>query len=503
MMVPPGPYIACGAAAGELCLLILAGVVLSLESELTLAEAIVYGIVCTMMALSFIYQLSFATHLSTLGIAAEILLVAAAAGYLCLHAGKLKGAYRALRRFVWQNPAALTGLMAMGTWLGWTALTRLPDAPQWSFLWPVISMETSGQMSTVGPSINHSALSHLLLRHSGWFGFGIFGWLSYGAIGAGTYALARRYAWPETALTSAMVVLSAPRLVYYAVTPGMEMIPAAAVMFALVALYRTLERATAADFFLLWVGISFAVSGNPIGFAYPAILVGLSALVLIRRHGGRIWWRLVKEKPWAALLAVGPIGVFSQLLPMMAGTGAQRAHYVPNDAGIVGGIANLARYFHEGLHLHPAIDAVIDHVFGFSPEAIVSTMNTAVLEPLFGQRGTAEAFLGANLQGPANAWFGPLSFLLVVPAWIVAMVRGPRRLKAVAVSLAGYAYLAGLIPAWTPSNAGLFTVFFVGSGYMTAYMLPPWRITAHRRLFIQVLCLLLMVYACVSMKLGL
>ncbi len=502
-MMSPWPIIACGAAVGEVSLLVWAGTLLCLENDLTLAEALVYGAVGTMMVLSLTYQLTFVTHLSTLGATAEAFLVLAAAIYLFLHAGRLRGVALMLREMVRHNPVAMTGLLAMSVWLCWTAMTRLPDDQQWAFLWPVISMEQTGGMHTVGPFLNHRVLAHLMLRHAGRFGFGIFGLLSYTAVGAGTYALARRYAWPETALTSAMVVMSAPRMVYHAVTPGMEMIPAAAVMFVLVALYRVLERATPSDFFLLWVGISFAVSDNPIGIAYPVILVGLSLLVLFRRHGGRIWWHLIRERPLAAWLALGPVCVFSQLFQMISGEDAQAAHVVSNADGIVGGIANLARYVHESLHLPPALDGLIAHLFGLSPDAVLNTLYKVVLLPLFGQQGAAETFAGANLQGPANAWFGPLGWFLVVPAWLMAMIRGPRRLKAVAVSLAGYVYLAGLIPAWVQGNARLFTVFFVGAGYMTAYMLPPWHITVPRRRFIQVLCLLTMVYACVHMNLGL
>jgi len=81
-------------------------------------------------------------------------------------------------------------------------------------------------------------------------------------------------------------------------------------------------------------------------------------------------------------------------------------------------------------------------------------------------------------------------------------VRGPRRLKAVAVSLAGYVYLSSLIPAWMPGNAGLFTVFFTSAGFMTAYLLPPWHFTGRRRWFVQMICLALMAYAVAHMTYG-
>ena len=61
--------------------------------------------------------------------------------------------------------------------------------------------------------------------------------------------------------------------------------------------------------------------------------------------------------------------------------------------------------------------------------------------------------------------------------------------------MAGYGYLACLIPAWTPANGATFTRFFACSGFMVAFLLPPWRLGRRDMLGIQAFCLLLLFYA--------
>jgi hypothetical protein len=86
--------------------------------------------------------------------------------------------------------------------------------------------------------------------------------------------------------------------------------------------------------------------------------------------------------------------------------------------------------------------------------------------------------------------------ILVGPAWLKALVRGPRRLKAVAVALAGYLYLASLLPAWQPGNGRLFMPFWCCAGFMVAFLLPPWRFTRSGRLGLQGISAALLLYAC-------
>ena len=113
-----------------------------------------------------------------------------------------------------------------------------------------------------------------------------------------------------------------------------------------------------------------------------------------------------------------------------------------------------------------------------------------------GDLGAAAPFSVSWAPGAAGAWFGPLGFFLVLPAVAYALVRGPRRLKAVAVAMAGYVYIVTLAVAWAPGNARYFTVLFACCGFMTAFFLPPWRFSSGGKRRLQVIGALLLFYGC-------
>jgi hypothetical protein len=97
------------------------------------------------------------------------------------------------------------------------------------------------------------------------------------------------------------------------------------------------------------------------------------------------------------------------------------------------------------------------------------------------------------------AWFGPLAFFLVQPAVVVALIRGPRRLKAVALALAVYVYLVCLIPGWHPGNVCFFSFFYALAGFFTAFILPPWRLGRRANRGLQIFCLLVLVHSCLAL----
>ena len=72
--------------------------------------------------------------------------------------------------------------------------------------------------------------------------------------------------------------------------------------------------------------------------------------------------------------------------------------------------------------------------------------------------------------------FGPFAVLLVIPAMIYALVRGPRRLKTLTVAWIGYLYLASLVVTWSPGNIATLSPLFAANGFLVAFWLPPWRL---------------------------
>ncbi|MCA1787676.1 MAG: hypothetical protein LC657_17015, partial [Desulfobacteraceae bacterium] len=119
--------------------------------------------------------------------------------------------------------------------------------------------------------------------------------------------------------------------------------------------------------------------------------------------------------------------------------------------------------------------------------------------PLFSPLSSVPAFDLSWYRGEGVSWFGPLAFFLVQPAVAVAMIRGPRKLKAVALALAVYVYLVCLIPGWHPGNGVFFSFFYALAGFFTAFLLPPWRLGIRANQGVQIICLLVLVHSCLAL----
>ncbi len=152
----------------------------------------------------------------------------------------------------------------------------------------------------------------------------------------------------------------------------------------------------------------------------------------------------------------------------------------------------------ESAHFTLQAEQLCRHVFGFSLTVTLMRFYQLAIEPYFGNHGAASAFVLAWTPNARLSWFGPFGFLLVLPALFYALIRGPRRLKAIAIALIGYFYMIALIPAWRPENVRFFTLLFACSGYFSAFLLPPWRLTRARKSILHIACLLLLGYACWS-----
>ncbi|MCF8088305.1 MAG: hypothetical protein K9L23_09615, partial [Desulfotignum sp.] len=118
---------------------------------------------------------------------------------------------------------------------------------------------------------------------------------------------------------------------------------------------------------------------------------------------------------------------------------------------------------------------------------------------LFTQSSSVPVFQLFRNGGAGGSWFGPLAFFLVQPAVVIALFRGPRRLKAVALALAVYVYLGCLIPEWHPGNGVFFSFFYAMAGFFTAFLLPPWRLGRRAQRGLQIICLLILVHSCLAL----
>jgi|GEM_PF-583726 len=508
-------WMAVAAAAAELCILALAAYSVLRARAHTGAEAAAAALLLPLVFLSALFQFAFVAGLPRAAWVVEVLAVGLSLAAIRRHRPMLTSALSDVAK-----GAAAHSLLAVGAggalaYLLLQALAVPPDWTNWTELAPMALLENRGSFfpsnlaggrldAAIDPMarpLNQQILFHLLLRAGTDRGLGLLGLAAYLSIGFSTYALARRYAWPPTALTAALVVVSLPRLVVQAASPGVELMAAASSLLVIVSLYRLIEQPNGDDFFFLLLFLLFSISDPMMGAAFPLILGALSTILLYRRHGGRIWRRLVVGNRLRALAALVPVLLLSQLWrPVVRIAGGEAAAgaasgYLPNTGGLSGAAANLVRYGLETIDLTLPAESLAKWMFGVSPIQTLEGIYRLAAAPLFGHAGAAAPFSIRWLPEASLSWFGPLGCLLVGPAVIYAVLRGPRRIKAVGLALLVYGYLVTLIPAWHPGNARLFSAFFVCGGFCVAFFLPPWRLTKLRRYVLQAVSIGLLLYA--------
>ncbi|MBW1820218.1 MAG: hypothetical protein JRI92_00410 [Deltaproteobacteria bacterium] len=492
----------------EIGLLLLAGFALFRSWGHTFAEAAAYALITTLMLLSCLFQVAFLIGNPSISIGAEAAFTILAAIMAYRLRRYLSQAWFVIRNFVSGHRVAGTVLLICFGYLAMQAFLIPPDSIHWENLGQVLRFQQHGTLFSTDDQalfpINTILLPHLFLRFHTDMGIGLFGLMAYLSIGFSTYSLARRYSWPPTAFTVTMVVMSFPRFVYMATSPGYEIIPAAVAVFCLLAIYRVVERPNIKDLLFLFLGILFCISGKWMCLAFPAVILPLSYILLFRRHGALAWWKLIKDHRWHALLALLPAVIFSQIWLFIYNAVYRGSWLGPegstefayNTDGLFGALANMIRYFLESAHFTVPVDYIGQWMVHFSIAGMFQKIYNFLIAPLFGNLGAAVSFKIAWIPGETLSWFGPFGFFLVIPAVIYALVRGPRRLKATAIALVAYLILLVLVPAWTPENVRFFSILYACGGFCIAFFLPPWRFTKRGKKGLQIASALLLVYAC-------
>ncbi len=514
-----GTLAAVGGLA-EIALFALAGLVLFRRWGYTLAEAAALAALLPAMLVSFLLQVGFLAAALD-----QIRWVLALAGVACLVCtwrerrviGRL---WLQAVRFSRDHPLAVGGLLlALGLLLAAAVASSSPvTATVGGDLvagggWRVTSSGPLGsapsQDQALAP-LNTLILDRMFAGRAVGPATGLFAWSAYLSICFATYALCRRYAWPPTAISVTLLVVSMPRLVFQAVSSGAEIIPAAAALLFVLLLYRTVERPDVKDLLMMLLMLAFSISGGRMCLVFPAVGLGLAAVVLFRRHGGRIWWDMLFQAPLAGLAAVVPFLIFSQTWLIGLNTLAGKnwvgsppgVDWAYNADGLAGFAGNLVRYGLQVLDLTPAGESLAAWVFGINWGVGLQWLHDRLLPTALATRGLAAPFAVCVPPQTDLAWFGPFAGFLMLPALGWAFVKGARRLKALALALGAYFLLVALIPAWMPGNARYFTVFFVCGGCTVAFLLPPWRMTHRRRCFLQLTAIALLALATAAVLQG-
>ncbi len=447
------------------------------------AESASYAVISVFMLLSFLLQLSLITGTSIPFSTIEALCVQVSLVLILRNRTCVFTTWSTIKDFGSKNPPAPVFLGACFLVMAVHAFLPVPEAFQTSLT--ILSPDEKIGVSGTLP-MNHLILFQTFLRFNTHAGAGIFCVLAYFSIGFSTYALARRYSWPPTAFTTAILVMSMPRLVVQAMFPGTETLSIAIALFCILALYRSVELPNPMDLIFLILGLFFCVSQNIAGMIFGLIFFVLSWVVLFRRHG-MIQWKQILGKNYLALLAVVPAAIFSQPWFFLSDAFGSRFSEISdisfNPDGIQGALANLIRYMFESLYFSAPLDLIFNGIFN-PPQFPAGSF--------LGEMGAAQIF---HLAWPPDqvVSFGPTGFFLVVPALVYALIKAPRRLKAVAIAFCIYLYMVCLIIAWAPDNAKFLSLFYVCSGFSISFFLPPWRFTkGFKRIFQAGACLILL-----------
>lgn len=293
-----------------------------------------------------------------------------------------------------------------------------------------------------------------------------------------------------------------PRLAALAPSGRPEIITSSIALLGLLAVFRMVERPYARDGVVLAWAVAFTIGGPAprLPLVLPSVLALLVLVFILRRYDYRTFLPALKAHPFHLLLAILPLIVFTQIPALWFGL--PWIDTPPNRDGLQGSVANLARYLLECGQLPRPLETISLALWDYSPRQWLEQVHQqwmAVLADICpAPCGTPSAFRIVWSPRLPWAWFGPLSLLLILPAMGYALIRAPRRLKALVVALGGYLFLITLIPAWQPGNGYFFTPFFTLGGFCTAFFLPPWRFTRRRRTMLQLVCAGLLGYVCLA-----
>jgi len=444
----------------------------------TFSEAASYGIIIVFMLLSFIRQISFITGYPIISTCIEAVCLIASIILIFRQRSNVPAIFGAIKNFGSANFLPFIFLISCFLYMAIHAFLSVPK----EFPVDFFSFAATSDFPSFFLPLNHSILFNTFLRFGIDSGAGIFSFLAYLSIGFSTYALARRYSWHPTAFTVSILVMSMPRLVVQAIYPGTQIISVAVALFCILAIYRTVELPNLTDLILLILGLCFYISGNISSIIFAPILFVLSCVVLFRRHG-IITWKSILGKNYTAFLAVVPAVIFSHFWLKDSWSGVFSSISFNKD-GIQGAAANFIRYVFESFYFTASIDIFFERVFNWNLAQALESLYDFCVRSFLGESGAAQAFHLAGLPNEMFS-FGPVGFFLVLPSLFYAMVKGPRRLKAVAIAFFVYFYLVSLIIAWAPGNAKFFELFYVCAGFSIAFFFPPWRFTKRNKKIFQ------------------
>jgi len=463
----------------------------------TLAEAFAGAVVTTFIFLSLVHQADLAAGSALIGMILETATLLAVLAVYRRWLPQVVGSLASIKAMLFRE--GLTGWMILAAW---TAMAGLATA-QWFGAGPLATHPSPPEAALAAHPGGLYALveagplpvlnSPALFFHTTRFGLGAnacgFGLLAYMALGCCTYALARRYAWSPMALTAALMVLSMPRLVFLGLRPSPELISCAAIAYSLVLIYRLIEQHRSADLRFLLLTLLFSLHSDVVSIVLVPVMALFLLVVMIRRHGWLLCREMVADRPLVTVGVLLPALVLAQIpagfLNLTHGHPLFGADVRVDEVGIVAAAANLVRYLLASIDITEPVRQMLAWMAGADLDRLLKESYNTLILPLF-RHGGVQAPFEPILSGRGQMGFGPFAALLVLPAMGHALMRGPRRLKALCVAWAGYLYLAALVVSWTPERIAVLTPLLATCSFVVAFSLPPWRLRRRGMRLLQV-----------------
>lgn len=329
--------------------------------------------------------------------------------------------------------------------------------------------------------VGFDLLSFLFLRFNSDFGLATFSFISYLTIIVATYSLIKAYftgepeagrLQPVHIKTVSFIIASMIELVLQATSTKNDIPAAATALVIFLAGYHYSRSRKPLHLYVLVTALLWGITikGYFPGFALPFVLYFAFYFFIVRKQ--RISIKPIKKRitrraaylliPLGLLLCIAVFyGVnFKRFGNIWGEAGQVELHQ--NQDGFAGATVNMARYIAQATDIPILfgykLNEIHDKLLG--SHRVIAMRHKAQPVDL-----AAKPFISEDYS-----WYGPLGFLLALPAVLLCIFIGRDYIRLLALTLASFFAILSYKIAWMPWNNRFFAIFFAASGLCIAYV---------------------------------
>ncbi len=498
----------------EILILFIGGTLYHFRTGEKISEAIAKGLFCSILLLSFSFQIAFLLGNSKISFLLEVPMVGLSLFYIKNNIDKLQKLAQGIKIFFGNYKISLSILSIL--WIYLFCLAVLSPPSNWDSMTynlarillfqqeqSLFLTNYSSESQAIFP-VGNDILHHSFLRFYSDYGIGIFSFIAYLIICFGTYALGRRYAKPQHALIATLVIASLPGLVLQSTTTKNDIGTATVAVICFILINRILTKINVEDLVLLPITLAFGVSVKTTFMAFGAPFMFVFSILLLKKYNWKYLLQIVKEYKLYFILSILPILIFFpffnfyhnyHLLGTWQGSEGFSNFHKQID-GFRGTSGNIVRYLLQTIDFLAPVEetfkVITGKIFnqqGFTITDVLVDFYNQYLYPIFENKGIMKSsyfpimsnnngllFFIIRYNDNDHSWYGPFAFFLIIPSLIFALIKGDLYLKAVSFNLIFYfVFLCNQI-AWQPWANRFFSLFFASSGITIAYLLSQLKI---------------------------